>query len=155
MPDSDNLQSFCHEYLDDSPGRLALATTGTDSTHGNERLDAFDLGVSRAKQYKVGAGGGNNGTHVHYVLVRYVTVRKYTVIDVQFLDQFFKFFFSKNGNTFRVQFAGQFGRVFSAFDVRNLCRGKGDHFVIFIVPVIGIKIMEVSSGCTDNNYIFL
>ena len=59
-----------------------------------------------------------------------------------------------NRYTFRIQISGQLGRVLAAFNVRNLGRGKGNDFVVLVAPVIGIKIMEVSSGRTNNDYSF-
>ena len=40
-------------------------------------------------------------------------------------------------------------------NIRDLCSGKSYNVVIRITSEIGIEVMEISSGCSNDNYIFL
>jgi hypothetical protein len=58
-------------------------------------------------------------------------------------------------NTLGVSFAGQFGWILSAFNIRDLGCGKRHNVVLFIVPVVGVEVVEIPSRCTYDDDIIL
>ena len=69
------------------------------------------------------------------------------------MDQIGKIFFSKNRNPFRIQFACKHGRIFPAINIRYLGSSECDYIVAFIIPEIGIEVVEIPSGCSNYYYI--
>ncbi|MDZ7774331.1 MAG: hypothetical protein U5L09_01325 [Bacteroidales bacterium] len=45
--------------------------------------------------------------------------------------------------------------VFPAIDIGNLCRSECYYVICLVSTKIGVKIVEVSAGSTNDNYIFL
>src|SRR5690606_17249819 len=83
-----------------------------------------------------------------------VAVGKYAFIDIVFFDQFRQFFFRENRNSFRIQFPREFSRIFSSIYIRNLCSGECHNMIQFIVTIIHVEVVKVSSSRSNNNDVF-
>jgi hypothetical protein len=87
------------------------------------------------------------------MLIGDIAIGESTLIDFQLFNQLGKIFLRINPNTFWIKRACQFGRVLSTFDIRDLCGRKCDHIEELVVAIVGVKIVEISSRRTDDNYI--
>jgi hypothetical protein len=99
---------------------------------------------------RVGYGGP-----FHNVLVREITVGKDYLIYLVLVDQFSKVVFGQYRDAVRVKPAGQLGGVFLVIDSRNLGRREGYDFELFVVAVICVEVVEVSSGSSKYQNTFL
>jgi hypothetical protein len=62
------------------------------------------------------------------------------------LDQINKFLFRANRDSTRVQLTCQPGRIEASLDVRDLSRGEGYDFIIFVAAKERVEIMEITSS---------
>jgi len=155
MTNSNYFQPFRHQDFDNPAGGLALTTTSTCSTYSDHRFGAFDHGFSGAEQEEASSGCIYDGTQVHYMLIRNITVSKVTDVNLEFFNQIWELFLGEDGNAFRIKFSSKSSRVLSPIDVGNLCGSESNNVEVGIVPVEGIEVMEVPScGANDDNILF-
>ena len=98
-----------------------------------------------------GACGLHDCADGHDMLVGDITVGEGTLVSIQILDQLGKVLFGIDRNTCRIELSGQFGWVSPPFNIGDLRRGKSHNVVFFVIPIVGVKVVEIPSGCANDD----
>ena len=91
---------------------------------------------------KLAPGSFHDRARGHHLLIGDIAVGEDTFIRIQFLDQLRQVLLIVNRDAFRVELAGQLGRIGSPGNIRDLGSRKGNHFIGFIVAIVGVESCE-------------
>jgi len=72
-------------------------------------------------------------------------------VNVEFCNQPWQVFFGINGDALWVSVAGEFRRVRSPFNSRDLSRSESHNFKVSVISEIDIEVMKISAGGTHDD----
>jgi len=123
MTDRHHLLPHLPEDLSHPPRGLALATAGTNSADGYNRLFRLEHRRLSPHQSEVGTSSENLLPPLHQILMGDIGIREDYLIDLLPFDEIDKLILRIDGNTIGVQLTREFSGVFSARDIWYLGSG--------------------------------
>lgn len=156
MANRHNPMTVLLEELTDVASGLRLAAAGANGADGHDGLLAVDHGRLGSQHHEVSAGRVDPLGQTHDVAVRHVRVGEDAGVDSQSVDLIDQLGLVEDGNPFRIELAGQFGRVDPSLDIRNLGGGETDHLDFLGIAEQHVEVVEVASrGSQNQNPFFL
>ena len=67
-------------------------------------------------------------------------------------DNLLEVVFTPYWNAIGVKLTGKFWRINSTLNIWDLCGSKCYYLIFGVVSKEGVEVMEVSSGCSENDY---
>ena len=153
VADRDCLLAEVAQYVGDSTRHLALATA---SAHGRNRDNRFARTEHRGIDIE-----GREGNALCFdqlapflnVLEAHVRVGEDHLVDGLVVEQIFEFFLGEYRNAVRILRPGQFGRIFTVVNIRDLGRRERDNVDGRVIPIHGVEDVKIAPcGAHDDEF---
>ncbi len=154
MSDRDNLLPLGSQDVEHSSGCLALSTARPNCADRDYRFRGLNHCLAGPKKNEIRTVCVCYCRPLHDILMWKIAVCENDLIDLVLVDQFAEFFFRNYRNAIWIESACEFRRILFSIDSRYLRRRESYYFELFVVSVVSVEVMKVSSGSAENQNLF-